>query len=105
MAPGSGTSGDPWRESLKAPLHATKRKDFDMKKNLGTAERVVRVALGGGAALWALVQLLSAGTLGWQIAYVAIIALGADFVFTGIRGYCPLYNQLGWNTAGADSHG
>jgi hypothetical protein len=76
-----------------------------MKKNLGTAERVVRVVLGGGLALWALAQLLSASALGWQIAYVAFIALGVDFVVTGIRGYCPLYNKLGWNTAGPDSHG
>lgn len=69
-----------------------------MIKNLGTAERVVRIALGGSLTLWAVLQLFSANPLGWQLAYVALVALGADFVVTGIRGYCPLYKKLGWNT-------
>jgi hypothetical protein len=29
---------------------------------------------------------------------IAIIALGLDFVVTGVRGYCPLYKRLGWST-------
>jgi len=70
-----------------------------MKKNLGTVERVLRVTLGGGLAIWALVLLLGGGGLIWLLSYVALIALGLDFVVTGIRGYCPLYNRLGWNTA------
>lgn len=69
------------------------------KKNVGTIERTLRVALGGSLAIWALVLLLSGGGLIWLLVYVALIALGVDFVITGIRGYCPLYNLLGWSTA------
>ncbi len=70
-----------------------------MKKNLGTTERVLRVTLGGALAIQALVLLFGGGGLIRLLLYVALIALGADFIVTGIRGYCPLYNQLGWSTA------
>ncbi len=69
-------------------------------KNLGTLERVLRVLLGGALAIWALVLLLGAGALVRVLLDVALIGLGVDFVVTGIRGYCPLYKRLGWNTAG-----
>jgi hypothetical protein len=68
-------------------------------KNLGTIERVLRVVLGGALAVWALTLFLSGGGLIWLLTYAALIALGVDFVVTGIRGYCPLYNRLGWSTA------
>lgn len=70
-----------------------------MKKNVGTVERAVRVTLGGALAIWALVLLFGGGSLISLLLYVALIALGVDFVVTGIRGYCPLYNRLGWSTA------
>ncbi len=69
------------------------------KKNLGTVERALRVTLGGALAIWALALLFGGGGLIWLLLYVALIALGADFVVAGIRGYCPLYNWLGWSTA------
>ena len=69
-------------------------------KNLGTHERVLRVLLGGALAVWALWLLLGGGTLVQLLLYVALIALGADFVVTGARGKCPLYKWLGWSTAG-----
>ena len=75
-----------------------------MTKNLGTTERIIRFVLGGGVAIGALMLLLSERTLGWQIAYVALIALGADFIYTALTGYCPLYKSLGWNTAAANLH-
>ena len=68
-------------------------------KNLGTIERVLRVLLGGALAVWALSLLLGGGAVVWQLLRVALIALGVDFVVTGIRGYCPLYKRLGWSTA------
>lgn len=68
-------------------------------KNFGTIERVLRVAAGGALAILALVLLLGAVGIIWQLAYFSLIALGVDFVVTGIRGYCPLYNRLGWSTA------
>jgi hypothetical protein len=69
------------------------------KMNVGTVERVLRVALGGIVAVWALLLLFGDGGLIWLLVYVALFALGVDFVVTGIRGYCPLYNWLGWSTA------
>ena len=72
-------------------------------KNLGTIERVLRVAAGGALAILAMVLLLGAVGILWQLAYFALIALGVDFVVTGIRGYCPLYNRLGWSTAGPEA--
>ena len=69
------------------------------KKNLGTIERVMRIGLGAALAIWALVLLFAGGGLIWILAHIALAALGADFVVTGIRGYCPLYNLLDWTTA------
>jgi Inner membrane protein YgaP-like, transmembrane domain len=68
------------------------------KKNVGTIERVGRIALGGGLAVWAAVLLLGAAGLISLLLYFALVVLGLDFVVTGIRGYCPLYNLLGWST-------
>ena len=74
-------------------------------KNVGTTERVMRVAFGGALAIWALLSLFDGNGLIWILLYVALIALGADFVITGVRGYCPLYKRLGWNTAQPKRHG
>lgn len=68
-------------------------------KNVGTWERVVRVVLGGALALWALSLFLNGGDWVWRVVDAALIALGVDFVVTGLRGYCPLYKLLGWSTA------
>ena len=74
-------------------------------KNLGTIERELRIALGGALAIWPLVLFLGGSNgLIWQLLDVALIALGVDFVVTGIRGYCPLYKRLGWSTARLEAH-
>jgi len=72
--------------------------------NLGTTERVIRVLLGGGLAVWAVARFVASGWWVSQVADVALIALGLDFVVTGIRGYCPLYKLLGWSTARPRKH-
>lgn len=68
-------------------------------KNLGTTERMLRVTLGGALAIWAFESFFSSNGLIWTLLDVALIALGMDFVVSGIRGYCPLYNRIGWSTA------
>lgn len=73
-------------------------------RNVGTVERVTRVVFGGALAVWALVLLLGGGSLIWLLLHAALIALGVDFVVTGIRGYCPLYSLLGWSTAQSKAH-
>jgi hypothetical protein len=66
--------------------------------NVGIVERVIRIGGGGALAIAALVLLLGGGAW-WALALeVAGIALGIDFVYTGLTGYCPLYNKLGWAT-------
>jgi len=73
-------------------------------KNVGPVERLLRVVLGGALAWWALSLFLSADVVPWRLLDIALIALGLDFVVTGIRGYCPLYKRLGWSTAGRKVH-
>ena len=70
------------------------------ERNVGTAERWVRVIGGAVLAFVGLAYLLAgAGSVLAVVIGAALILLGADFVFTGITGYCPLYNRLGWSTA------
>lgn len=52
-------------------------------KNLGNTERLLRIVLGGAAAVWALWAFLSGTTIIWRIVDVAVVALGIDFVVTG----------------------
>jgi len=69
-------------------------------KNVGTPERWLRVIGGAILAFVGLAYLLAApgSVFAWALGVVFVL-LGADFVFTGITGYCPLYNKLGWSTA------
>jgi uncharacterized membrane protein YfcA len=69
-------------------------------KNVGTPERWIRVVGGAILVFVGLAYLLTApaSVLAWVLGGVFIL-LGTDFVFTGVIGYCPLYNRLGWSTA------
>jgi Protein of unknown function (DUF2892) len=68
--------------------------------NVGTPERWVRV-LGGILLAFIGFAYLLGGLLSLPMAAlgVALVLLGGDFVYTGITGYCPLYNKLGFSTA------
>lgn len=68
-------------------------------QNVGTSERIVRVVMGSALAVAAVLLLLGGGTLSARLLDLALLALGVDFVVTGIRGYCPLYRLLGRSTA------
>jgi hypothetical protein len=63
-----------------------------MKKNMGTADRVIRVIL---AVIFAALYYTSTvtGTLG-----IVLLALGAVLVLTSIVSFCPLYSLVGLNT-------
>lgn len=69
-------------------------------QNVGTAERWIRIVGGAILAFVGLAYLLTApgSVFAWALGAIFIL-LGADFLFTGITGYCPLYNKLGWSTA------
>jgi hypothetical protein len=63
-----------------------------MKKNMGTADRVIRIIL---AALFAYLYFggIVTGTLG-----LVLVILGAVFVLTSLISFCPLYTLVGINT-------
>lgn len=67
--------------------------------NVGTLERVIRVVGGGAVAVISLVLLLGGSSFLGSALAVAGIALGLDFFYTGLTGYCPLYSKLGRSTA------
>ncbi|MCL4535726.1 MAG: DUF2892 domain-containing protein [Bacteroidetes bacterium] len=73
-------------------------------KNLGSVDRVLRVVLGAAVALWALWLFFGGEVLILRLVCLVFVALGLDLVVTGIRGYCPLYKRLGWNTARHEAH-
>lgn len=63
-----------------------------MKKNMGTADRIIRVLL---AAVFAYLYFSGTvtGTLG-----IVLVVLGAVFVLTSLVSFCPLYTLAGLNT-------
>ena len=63
-----------------------------MKKNMGTADRVLRVIVAAVIAILYLTGIIS-GTLGLILLIFALI-----LVATSLIGYCPLYKPIGLNT-------
>ncbi len=63
-----------------------------MKKNMGGADRIVRILV---AALFAALYFggYVTGTIG-----IVLLALGAVFVLTSLVGFCPLYTLFGIKT-------
>lgn len=68
-------------------------------RNVGTLERATRIGGGAAAAGAGLYVLVSGPSLWLGGIAVAGIALGLDFIYTGVTGYCPLYAKLRWSTA------
>ena len=63
-----------------------------MKKNMGTADRVIRLLL---AALFAYLYFSGVVTGTWGL---VLVILGAVFVLTSLVGFCPLYFPFGLST-------
>jgi drug/metabolite transporter superfamily protein YnfA len=63
-----------------------------MKKNVGNADRVIRLLL---AAIFAVLYFTGTvtGTFG-----IVMLALGGVFVLTSLVSFCPLYVIVGLNT-------
>jgi hypothetical protein len=63
-----------------------------MKKNMGTADRVIRVML---AAIFAFLYFNGTvtGTVG-----IVLVVLGAVFALTSLVSFCPLYTIFGIRT-------
>ncbi len=66
-----------------------------MKKNMGSADRIVRIIL---AVVFAALYFTGTvtGTLG-----IVLLVLGAVFVLTSVISFCPLYAPFGINTCAA----
>ena len=63
-----------------------------MKKNMGTADRIIRSA---AAIAFGLLYFTGTVTGTWGI---VLLVLGGVFVLTSLVGSCPLYSLLGMNT-------
>ncbi len=63
-----------------------------MKKNMGTADRIIRLIL---AAVFALLYFTGTvtGTFG-----IVLLVFAAVFVLTSLVSFCPLYPLVGLNT-------
>lgn len=63
-----------------------------MKKNMGSADRVIRIIL---AAIFAILYFTGTvpGTLG-----LVLVIVGAVFLLTSLVSFCPLYAIVGLNT-------
>lgn len=66
-----------------------------MKKNMGPADRIIRVLL---AALFAYLYFGGIVTGTWGI---VLVVLGGVFLLTSLVGFCPLYAPFGINTCTA----
>lgn len=63
-----------------------------MKKNMGNADRIIRIVL---AAIFAYFYFAGVVT---GIAGLILVILGGVFVLTSLIGFCPLYTLFGFNT-------
>ncbi|HMU45035.1 MAG TPA: DUF2892 domain-containing protein [Chitinophagaceae bacterium] len=63
-----------------------------MKKNMGNADRIIRILI---AAVFAYLYFggIVTGTFG-----LILVILGGIFVLTSLVGFCPLYAPFGLNT-------
>lgn len=63
-----------------------------MKKNMGTADRVIRLIIAAVVAGLFFSNIIS-GTLG-----IVLLALAGIFVLTSLVSFCPLYTLVGIST-------
>ena len=70
----------------------TKFERKNMKKNLGTADKIIRVIIAVVIGLLYFTNVI-AGTLG-----IVLLVIAGVFLLTSIVGFCPLYAPFGINT-------
>jgi hypothetical protein len=68
-----------------------------MKKNMGNADRLIRVILAAIVATLYFTNVIT-GTLG-----IVLMVLAAVFVLTSLISFCPLYAPFGLKTCAVDS--
>lgn len=63
-----------------------------MKKNMGSADRLIRVLIAAVIAVLYFTNVIS-GTLG-----IVLLVLAGVFLLTSLVGFCPLYAPFGLST-------
>lgn len=63
-----------------------------LEKNVGSIDRIVRLALAVALWIWPLTTGLSA------LETAVMAALAGILLVTVITGYCPLYGAMNWST-------
>lgn len=63
-----------------------------MKKNMGTLDKVIRIAVA-----IVIVALYFAGQISGTVAVIGLVLSGV-FILTSLIGFCPLYLPLGLST-------
>ncbi len=63
-----------------------------MKKNMGSADRIIRLIIAALVAVLYFTNIIS-GTLG-----IVLIILSGIFVLTSLISFCPLYKPFGLST-------
>lgn len=66
-----------------------------MKRNMGNADRVIRILAAAAIAV-----LYFTGNISGTLAYV-LLGVGAIFLLTSLIGSCPLYSVFGMNSCKA----
>lgn len=69
-----------------------------MKKNMGTADRIIRVIIAAIIAILFFTKVIT-GTLG-----IILLVLAVVFVLTSLVSFCPLYMPLGISTCAKKSN-
>ena len=81
--------------SLYLQLTILRSNKFYMKKNMGNADRIIRLLLAAVIAVLYFTNTIT-GTLS-----IVLLVLAGVFVLTSLIGVCPLYALLGLNTCAA----
>lgn len=68
-----------------------------MKKNMGSADRIIRIVIAAIIALLFYTGIIG-GTLG-----IVLIALAGVFVITSLVSFCPLYTIFGFRTCPSEN--
>lgn len=63
-----------------------------MKKNMGNADRIIRIIIAAVVAVLFFSNIIS-GTLG-----IVLLALAGIFVLTSLVSFCPIYTIFGLST-------
>lgn len=80
-----------YRHGAHGPVFDT-LKPINMKKNMGSADRLIRVIIAAAIAVLYFTNIIS-GTLG-----LVLLVLGVIFLLTSVVSFCPLYAPFGLST-------